>query len=338
MSKDAFSQCKYLKVIYVAEECDAGLFYANLPAFTKVGPPPETTIRGVRVWGLRSLKSVVIPDGAERVGAYWFCRSLIESVEIPASVVEIGTCAFHNCLMLKRLVFRGAGARTKLGRALLARLTERSRLKKIGKGAFSECSGLKSVQLPDGLEEIGIRAFANSGLESIVTPQSVRTIRRGAFCNCGDLKKAVLNEGLEVLGTEEKEMSKEHWSGVFQGSALETVKLPSTLKRIECKAFRSCASLKRIDLPEKLEYIGMESFSNSGLQSVTFPKALKVVGQGAFSYCKSLRTVVMNEGLKILGTHECKPYDNYYSGVFSNSAIESVKLPSTLKKVGYTAF
>ena len=148
----------------------------------------------------------------------------------------------------------------------------------------------------------------------------------------------MLNEGLEVLGTEENQIHTAHWFGVFSGSALETVKLPSTLKRIECKAFRSCASLKRIDLPEKLEYIGMESFSNSGLQSVTFPKALKVVGQGAFSYCRELRTAVLNEGLEILGTHECKPDDNYYSGVFSNSAIESVKLPSTLKKVGYTAF
>ena len=47
---------------------------------------------------------------------------------------------------------------------------------------------------------------------------------------------------------------------MFQDSALSTVKLPSTLKRIECRAFCDCNNLESVDLPEGLECIGKQCF------------------------------------------------------------------------------
>ena len=66
----------------------------------------------------------------------------------------------------------------------------------------------------------------------------------------------VLNGGLEVLGTDEYTPDGRTWYGVFQESTLESVELPSTLKRIEYNAFQSCKRLKSIVLPDKLEYVG----------------------------------------------------------------------------------
>ena len=48
--------------------------------------------------------------------------------------------------------------------------------------------------------------------------------------------------------------------GVFMSSALESVELPSTLKRIECCTFSQCKNLKVVELPDRLEYIGRECF------------------------------------------------------------------------------
>ena len=59
-----------------------------------------------RVWDLRSLKQVVIPDGVEKIGSYWFYGTDVEEVTIPASVTEIGTEAFCSCKKLTKVTFQ----------------------------------------------------------------------------------------------------------------------------------------------------------------------------------------------------------------------------------------
>ena len=77
-----------------------------------------------------------------------------------------------------------------------------------------------------------------------------------------------LNEGLEALGPDEDGCS------VFYNSALESVVLPSTLKRIEYNAFCNCKNLRSISLPERLEFIGTDCFRGSALESIEFPASL----------------------------------------------------------------
>ena len=76
---------------------------------------------------------------------------------------------------------------------------------------------------------------------------------------CKNLKQVMLNDGLEVLGKDEHPDGEE-LCGVFEGSAIENMKLPSTLKRIEYRAFKNCKGLKRVNLPENIEHIGRQCF------------------------------------------------------------------------------
>lgn len=61
-------------------------------------------------------------------------------------------------------------------------------VEEINKYAFSRCSQLKSVHLPEGLNFIGEGAFYNSSLESLHLPSTVKIIYEGAFENCNALK------------------------------------------------------------------------------------------------------------------------------------------------------
>ena len=300
MGARAFSGCERLGTIYVEDGCGCYLSRANVPVSARIVFPQETAVSGVPLSRLRELKKVVVPDGAERVGSYWFWASHVESVEIPASVAEVGVEAFCNCARLKRLVFgtgrpvRGAEASTRSA----------SRLKTICANAFHRCVSLTGVRLPDGLEEIGLYAFSQSGLESLAVPSSVRTIRQGAFCQCLGLRKVALGEGLETLGTGELTEGGEQWQGVFEGSGLEKVRLPETLKRIEYGAFRDCRNLKGVQFPSTLEEIGLRAFEGSGFESVTTPLAVRIIHQSAFCRCQNLKRVVLNEGLEVLGINE----------------------------------
>ena len=66
-------------------------------------------------------------------------------------------------------------------------------------------------------------------------------------------------------------------SGVFEDCALEEVRLPSTLWRIEYNAFRGYRRLASIRLPERLEYLGLWCFEGSGLESISIPPMLRTV-------------------------------------------------------------
>ena len=115
---------------------------------------------------------------------------------------------------------------------------------------------MKSVSFPAGLEKIELYAFSESGLESAVFPASLRTVAQGAFSKCKSLKSVTVKKGLEFIGTnDDRELD-----GVFQESALKSIILPKTLKRIEYSTFKKCTYLENITLSKGLEYVGKYCF------------------------------------------------------------------------------
>ena len=84
---------------------EVGLYGAGVPDTAKVGPQPETIAGCVKVWDLKELKDVVIPDGVEKIGNHWFWGSDVERVTIPASAREIGAETFCYCMKLTKITF-----------------------------------------------------------------------------------------------------------------------------------------------------------------------------------------------------------------------------------------
>ena len=99
-----------------------------MPGYTKVGPPPETMLGNAKIWDLKELKDIVIPDGVEKIKNYWFWGAEVERITISASVKEICIEAFYGCEKLSEVVFE-----------------EGSKLKVIGEGAFIGCSSIRGI-------------------------------------------------------------------------------------------------------------------------------------------------------------------------------------------------
>ena len=212
-----------------------------------------------------------------------------------------------------RGVFEGSG---------LKRVRLPSTLKRIEFSVFLRCSQLQTIRFPNGLEYIGTWCFGETGLERVEFPASLRTVAQEAFSECKSLRTVKFSDGLEVLGTSGYQRGKSTDHGVFQGSALEAVRLPSTLRRIEYNAFRSCRNLKHIALPERLEYIGAFCFCESALESLVVPPSVREIEDGAFCDCRALREVKFSEGIKTIK-----------QGVFMRTAIECLQLPSSLRRI-----
>ncbi len=88
------------------------------------------------------------------------------NIEIPETVTKISNGAFVNT-GIKRVVFN-------------------KKVKEISAGCFRNCSKLKEVTLPNGLESIEDYMFKNcKNLEWVAIPSSVKQIKCNAFEDCG---------------------------------------------------------------------------------------------------------------------------------------------------------
>ena len=167
----------------------------------------------------------------------------------------------------------------------------------IGDGAFSGCSGLTSIEIPNSVTSIGYRAFKNcSGLTSIEIPNSVTSIGNGAFSGCSGLTSIEIPNSVTSIG--------ECW--VFSDcSGLTSIVVeagnPVYDSRENCNAIIETETNKLIAgcqnsfIPNSVTSIGFGAFDGcSGLTSIEIPNSVTSIGERAFSYCSGLTSVVWN--------------------------------------------
>lgn len=85
----------------------------------------------------------------------------------------------------------------------------------IGKNAFQDCSHIKSIELNEGLENIGEKAFYGTSLESVKFPSSLKIINDCAFANC-HIYNLKFNAGLKYIGNSAFALSNEHTEKVLE--------------------------------------------------------------------------------------------------------------------------
>jgi len=103
-------------------------------------------------------------------------------------------------------------------------------------GAFYQCSSLQTVQLPNGMVRIGHQAFRScNNLRAVAFPSSLLSIGNGCFYGC-PLISVSLPEHLTSIGS----------SAFSSNSSLTELRIPSSLESIEAQAFSGCNNLKDI--------------------------------------------------------------------------------------------
>ncbi|MDO5689991.1 MAG: leucine-rich repeat protein [Tissierellia bacterium] len=129
---------------------------------------------------------------------------------------------------------------------------------------------------------------------------------------------------------------------------IQTLRLPSTLKRIEEGAFRH-NNLAQIDLPNGLEYIGPLAFNGNQLKSLTLPNSVVEMKTGAFSLnlledvklSTSLKTIengVFSRNIKLQSIELHEGLETIGESAFIGAPIKSLTFPSTLTQIDRRAF
>ena len=145
----------------------------------------------------------------------------------------------------------------------------------IDNSAFSRCSSLTSITIPNSVTSIGGNAFYGcSGLTSITIPNSVTSIGHAAFTDCAGLTSIIVEAGN-----------------------------PNFDSRNNCNAIIETASNTLIagcmntTIPNSVASIGSSAFSGcTGLTSITIPNSVTSIDEYAFSHCSSLTSIIVEAG------------------------------------------
>ena len=189
----------------------------------------------------------------------------------------------------------------------------------IGHHAFSGCSGLTSVTIPNSVTSIGYQAFYGcSSLTSVTIPNSMTSIGNSAFSNCSGLTSVTIPNSVTIIG-----------DYAFQScSGLTSVTIPNSVTSIRDYAFQYCSGLTSVTIPNSVNSIGSYVFASCiNLTSVTIGNSVTSIGDYAFSGCR-LTSVTIPNSVTSIGSY----------AFYSCSGLTSVTIPNSVTSIGDHAF
>ena len=175
----------------------------------------------------------------------------------------------------------------------------------IGRYAFSSCSGLKAINIPNSVTTIEGGAFSYcSGLNAINIPNSVTTIEGGAFSHCSGLNAIMVNADNANFSSSEGVLFDKSQQRLVQcpGGKKGEYNIPKSVKTIGYEAFGGCRELTAINIRNSVTTIEYGTFSGcSGLTAINIPNSVKTIGGYAFSSCKGLTEINIPNSVTSIG-------------------------------------
>lgn len=350
LGENIFDDCKALRGVKLPEGVAhiEGAAFQGCNIMEKLNFPAKLTSVGDNAFrSCLSLELDNLPNSLLYVGREAFCDVPLKALKLDRKV-EIGAGAFSNTPITE--IEMATPCDSILGGTFsdcpnLTKITIGEGLKYIGYGAFSN-SPVKEANLPSTLRDISSYAFLGYSsycpfINDIQPENHIRYIGKVAYlCVDRDLEEYTIKEGTVTLA----DNLFESWQGTtfhipasveqignkaFAGTQIKTLPEMPGLKRIGGEAFYGCKNLKKVTIPETVEYIGAGIFSGcSNIWSLTYNAInAECASYMFFNNDNHLEKIVIGDKVRRLPR-----------GLFGGKEFTEVTLPACLERIDDFAF
>lgn len=373
ISDDAFKNCTTLK--YITLEDGSTYELKGLPRRNNEARPEliniihSQVLNNFFISGTTLIKyrgneeRVVVPEGITIIGERAFAKNeVVGRIVLPDTIKEIHDEAFADCLLLQTINLQEGLEKICLSAfencVKLISVTIPQSLTIIEKSVFNRCKNLNEIIFGKDIKEIKDQAFYGcSSLKNVIFPEKLESIGDMVFYKCLALKEIILPKSLLELG-----------NNVFTLSGLKHAVVNCNLKKCGMDVFSQCNKLQKLSFSEEVKTIGDKfAFNCPSLKYVELPPSVEYIGRNAFEGSAYLNRVIENTKTEIVECAEVNDINENCKGqvsnifldgrelegdivipdgitciaggaFYGNTKITSVRLPASLKKIGARAF
>ena len=348
LGENIFDDCKALRGVKLPEGVAhiEGAAFQGCNILEKLNFPAKLTSVGDNAFrSCLSLELDNLPNSLLYVGREAFCDVPLKALKLDRKV-EIGAGAFSNTPITE--IEMATPCDSILGGTFsdcpnLTKITIGEGLKYIGYGAFSN-SPVKEANLPSTLRDISSYAFLGYSsycpfINDIQPENHIRYIGKVAYqCVDRDLEEYTIKDGTVTLADELFESSQGNafhipasveqiGNRAFAYTQIKALPEMLGLKRIGGEAFYGCKNLKKLTIPETVEYIGGSAFYGcSNIWSLTY-NAINAECESFMEPNAPLEKIVIGGKVRRLP-----------NVIFSGREFTEVTLPACLERIDESAF
>jgi len=241
-----------------------------------------------------------------------------DTYEVSAGSCDIGSVTIPSTYLGKAVTSIAAFAFSNC--STLTDIIIPNSITSIGVAAFVRCQNLLSATIPNSITSLSPGLFDNcSSLVNVAIPNSITSIGNRAFLNCISLTNITIPDSVINVG-----------EGIFENCQnLISIKIPNSVISIGNSLFVGCLNLTNVTMSNSLTSIPQNTFGNcTNLINVNIPNSAISIGVGAFASCVKLPNITIPNSVTSIG-----------AGAFYNCLqLNNITIPNSVISIGDSAF
>ena len=314
-----FEDCKSLTGITIPNSVDgiyAGVFNGCSSLTSITIPDSVRTITSEAFEGCTSLTTINVATGNQN---YVSVNGVLYDDDKTAIICYPAGKKDKNYKILDGVTWMGSSAFS--GCTSLTSIMIPNSVTFIPDDAFSGCTSLSSITIPDGVTSIGNWAFKDcTSLASVTIPSSVTETGYCAFIGCTSLTAINVATGNQNYVSVNGVLYNKDKTAIIcypAGKKDKNYKMLDGVTSMGVYAFSGCTNLTNITIPDSVTGIGDSAFSGcTSLTGITIPDSVEFIGYEVFFDCMNLTGITIPSSVTRIRNHAFGYYyDNGYKKI-----------------------